>query len=120
MDSDRGPVLPVQSLTNDVLDLGVAECLRLPDEERQLGRELATAIDDAGDCVRQVLDVNERLAGAQHPWIKVSCEPMLINSSDLFGDEGRMAEVVVDAGDAQEYGRDAAAPLAQRCFRSDL
>ncbi len=61
-----GPTFAVQSLSNDVLDLFVAQCVRLSHEHGELLRQGPAPIDDPFDRFGEILDVDEGLARAKH------------------------------------------------------
>jgi hypothetical protein len=56
--ADSRPLFAVQRLADDVLDFGIAECLRLAHEERQLPWQLAAALHQAGNRLGQVVEVD--------------------------------------------------------------
>jgi hypothetical protein len=64
--------------------------------------------------------VDKGLAGTQHAGVKMRCQPMLINPSDLFRNEWGMALIVIHAGDTQHHQRDGAMALVQQRFGADL
>lgn len=119
-DAKGGPVLPVQRLSDDVLDLAVAQGFRLADENGNLLRQRGASIDRTIHYFGQVLHMDEGLPGAEHAGIEMRRQSMLVDAGDLFGDEGRARQVVVDAGDAQKHERNVPVTLPQDGLRPHL
>jgi len=46
-----------------------------------------------------------RLTGHKVAWIDVTVEPPLVDAGNLVGEEGRAANVIVNAGETQDDGR---------------
>ena len=103
-----------------VLQLVVAEHLRLAEEERKLRRKCGPALHDALDGVHQVIHVHEGLAVRRRAGVEPAGEVTLIDALDLVRQRDRVAQVVVDAGDAQQHGRDVASLVADELLGPDL
>ena len=103
-----------------VLQLVIAERLRLAEEERDLRRKCGPALHDALDGVHQVIHVHEGLAVRGRAGVEPTREVTLVDALDLVRQRDRVAPVVVDAGDAQQHGRDIASLVADELLGPDL
>jgi hypothetical protein len=64
--------------------------------------------------------MDEGLIGAKHSRIDVRHQPVLVDAGNLLGYKRRMAEIVVDTGDAQEDDGDLAMLLTKELLGFDL
>src|SRR3989337_3778019 len=64
--ADGGPFLAVERAADNVLNLFIAERLRLAAPPRQLRRKVATPFDQPGDRFGEIVEVDEGLVRAEH------------------------------------------------------
>ncbi|OIQ64802.1 hypothetical protein GALL_536460 [mine drainage metagenome] len=119
-DSHRLPILAMQLTPDDVLHFAIAQGFRLPEQQRELGRQLCAAFDQAFDSVDQVFQVEKGLSRAEHPRIDVRRESMFVDARDVLSDERRMRQVVIDARHTQQDQGDWPVLVTQQGFAPHL
>src|SRR3546814_3952855 len=72
--AQRGPVLAMERLADDVLGLGIAERIRLADQQGQNSGQSLAPFNEFRDRVGQVVEVDRRLRRAEHSRIQVRSE----------------------------------------------
>src|SRR5581483_8657252 len=70
--------------------------------------------------IDEVIHVDERLAMGRAAGIEATGEAPLVDPLNLVRERNRVAEIVIDAGYAEQHGRDIAALLADDLLRADL
>src|SRR3546814_4813310 len=77
----------MERLADDVLGLGIAERIRLADQQGQNSGQSLAPFNEFRDRVGQVVEVDRRLRRAEHSRIQVCSRAMLIDSRDLLGEK---------------------------------
>ncbi len=104
-----------------LLELAVAEGLRLSNQQRQLRIQPAASLERVLDRVDQVRQVHDRLAAARD----VAREGMarglaLVDALDVVSQRNRVAHIVVDARDPQQHDGHVSPLLPQELLGPDL
>ena len=73
------------------LQLAVADCLRLANEQRQLGGKFLPSLDQPRYRRCEVFQMEEGLPGAQVARIDMSRRVLLVDPRNLVGEKSRMA-----------------------------
>ena len=112
--------LLVQQAHERVLQLVVAERVRFADQDRGLRRQLRAPRDGALDGVDHVVQVDEGLTVRGLAGVEMPGELPLVDALHLVRERRRVADVVVDTGEAQDHGGDAVALLPDQRLGADL
>lgn len=91
----QAPDLPPQG--------AIADHILLAKEERQLGRELASALYEEPQGIREIVKVQEGLSALEVARIETALEAALVDARDLVREER-----VIDAGGPEDGDRDPA------------
>jgi hypothetical protein len=112
--------LAVDQPRERVLELVVAQRLRLAEQQRELRWQLRASLDDPFDGVDEIVHVQESLAVRRRARVEPTGEVALADALDLLRQRDRVTEIVVDAGDAQQHGRNVAALVTNELLGPDL
>jgi hypothetical protein len=102
---ERPPRLAVECAGDDVLQFAVADGVGFADEHWVALRQSVTPLDHPHEGVHGVVDVHEGLTDVGIGRIEVARRPFAVDALDLVGDRGRVAVLVVGAGDANDHLR---------------
>lgn len=119
-DLERGPLIPIQNLTHEVLDLSVADRLRLTQQHGRLRRQAVAPLDGGHECVYQVIQVQIGGAVVRISGEEVAGEAALVNTADLLREHRMAAPFIEDAADAGEDHRRVSPGLADPLLRPRL
>jgi hypothetical protein len=114
------PLVPVDQARERVLELVVDERLGLAQQQRQLGRQRGAALDHPRNGVHQIVQMHERLSVRPAAGIEPARQLPLRDALNVMRQRNRVAEIVVDAGDAQEHGRNLTALLPDESLGENL
>ncbi len=85
------------------LDFFEAHDVGLAEQQRQFRRKIVTTLDQAQQCVGQVVEMQEWLARRQVPGIHVGDKLAFVDARDLMAQERRVPKIVVDARRTQQH-----------------
>ena len=80
----------------------------------------ALIVDDQLDGIHEVIQMHEGLPMRSAAGVEVARELALVYALNLVGQRDRVAEIVIDAGDAQQHCGDITALLPDELLGADL
>jgi hypothetical protein len=119
-DLPRLPSLSIKELPHGLLHLVVAQRLGLADQQHHVLRQFVPFLDYSGEGVGDVIQVNEGLSPANVAGIDMAYQLALVDARDLLAEKGRVAQIVVDAGEPSDRDGNVAVLLTDKRLGLDL
>lgn len=114
------PILVMDQPAKLLLQGSKAKRFGLAKKDWLFRRQLLAPLHNSLQGVCKVVEMQIWLSGVEIARIDVADELTLVNASDLAGQKGRVAHIVVNAGGAHHDRWNGATLLADQCFGADL